>query len=231
MSVPVLILLVRRVTIQSHVITALPTSFLNITPLDLQQSSQYQPTTIIQELVYQLMIEQRSKTVSYSSYYDECQPKQCRYRYVRSVDVVYAISTLIALIDDLTKILRILVPNLVKLISRKKSKLSSPSSPNNNDKCVTQAKLYDYLIEGYFISIPSFYFGCYILEAVLQSTLECFYSQQCFTKLNGLLNPDEFNITSQYEPTTKIQTSLDQLMTEKWSLTVSFDQYFKKCQQ
>ncbi|CAF1239963.1 unnamed protein product [Didymodactylos carnosus] len=40
----------------------------------------------------------------------------------------------------------------------------------NTDKCVAQTKLYDYLIEGNFMIVPNFYFGCAILEALLQST-------------------------------------------------------------
>ncbi|CAF1538460.1 unnamed protein product [Didymodactylos carnosus] len=91
----------------------------NITLLNSSISSQYQRNTTIQELVDQLMIEQWSSATSYSSYYDKCHPTECTYSYVYSFDILYTISTLIALIGGLTKILRVIVPNLVALISRK----------------------------------------------------------------------------------------------------------------
>ncbi|CAF1338536.1 unnamed protein product, partial [Didymodactylos carnosus] len=95
------------------------TNFTIVSPLDPTLKSQYQPTTSVQEIVSNLMIEQWSTTISFSGYYEECLPKYCSYSYVHSFNLVYAISTLLALIGGLTKVLKTIVPNVVSVIKRK----------------------------------------------------------------------------------------------------------------
>ncbi|CAF1191267.1 unnamed protein product, partial [Didymodactylos carnosus] len=84
--------------------------------------------------------------------------------------------------------------------------------------------------------VPNWYVGCYILESLLQSTLECFYQQQCFGQMHlyysalpniSLLNS---SIESKYQSNTTIGDIVYQLMVEHWNPNVSYDQYYQQCQ-
>jgi hypothetical protein len=71
--------------------------------------------------------------------------------------------------------------------------------------------------------------GCYPLEALLQSTLQCFYDQQCidsdgiFQALNSSFISNHFNLNL------TIETILQELMVEIYSIDVSYDKYFYEC--
>jgi hypothetical protein len=80
------------------------------------------------------------------------------------------------------------------------------------------------------------YVGCYIIEALLQSDLRCFYDQEC---LSPLLNATDypFNITllnastpTQYKSTSTINTLIDNLFIEEWNNQTSYESYYNACQ-
>ncbi|CAF1461674.1 unnamed protein product, partial [Didymodactylos carnosus] len=74
----------------------------NITILDSSLPSQYQPTTKIGDIVNHLMVEKWNLSIFYDKYYEQCQPKQCTYKYVQQSIVLYIITTIIAAIGGLT---------------------------------------------------------------------------------------------------------------------------------
>ena len=71
--------------------------------------------------------------------------------------------------------------------------------------------------------------GCYPLENLLQSTLQCFYNQQCidpnayYQALNSSLISTHFHINS------TIEVLLEELMVERYLSNVSYTQYFNQC--
>ncbi|CAF3330596.1 unnamed protein product [Rotaria sp. Silwood2] len=72
--------------------------------------------------------------------------------------------------------------------------------------------------------------GCYALEALLQTTLQCFYDQNCvdsneiFTKLNiSTLETSRFKLNS------TIQSILNNLMVEEYKSDLSYEKYFNEC--
>ncbi|CAF1202969.1 unnamed protein product [Rotaria sordida] len=74
--------------------------------------------------------------------------------------------------------------------------------------------------------------GCYPLESILQTKLYCFYDQNCidsngnFTSLNmSTLKKSQFNLNS------TIESILNNLMIEKYKNNLSYENYFKQCQQ
>ncbi len=86
--------------------------------------------------------------------------------------------------------------------------------------------------------IPGFYSGCYVMEALLQSNLECFYRQQCIKTLQSyMLSPLPKNFTeldsslsSEYLQSSTISELLNQLMIEKWNVSATYERYFNACQ-
>ena len=116
--------------------------------------------------------------------------------------------------------------------------LSSPTS------CSNQAAFYSYQpLTNSFISsfnVSGVRIACSPIETLLQSSLDCWYSAQCYQTviqywqnrtygvsfLPPLLNKSQ---TGDYEPSTPLYKILDNLMVENWSTSVSYDSYFKQC--
>ncbi|CAF3810107.1 unnamed protein product [Adineta steineri] len=86
--------------------------------------------------------------------------------------------------------------------------------------------------------VPGFYVGCYVIEALLQSTLQCFYDQTCIDELQvylttaSLMNATALDpsLSSQYSENSTIEYLLNNLMIEKWNSTPIYDRYYDECQ-
>jgi hypothetical protein len=83
--------------------------------------------------------------------------------------------------------------------------------------------------------VSSFFAGCFRVEALLKSTLECFYNQTCMDeiddKIQFLLMRYHFsalNVTDNL-PNETIESVVNNLFVDKWSENISFDNYFTVC--
>lgn len=91
--------------------------------------------------------------------------------------------------------------------------------------------IYAYETEGNYISpepsmanVTGFMAGCFAIESLFQSTLECFFDEKC---LNSVLtffptdNTTNINVLltnqTRFLPTTLIETVVDELLIEQWS--------------
>jgi hypothetical protein len=104
-------------------------------------------------------------------------------------------------------------------------------------KCIYPLSIYDYPNNTTLFNVPGFYTGCYIIEAVLQSTLECFYNQTCITEIQSYFHISPVNITAldpslsmKYSYNSTIQQLLDDLMVEEWNTPTTYENYYKQCQ-
>lgn len=85
------------------------------------------------------------------------------------------------------------------------------------------------------IKIPGFRVGCYPLNSVLQSTLECLYEQQCVDLLRNIFNISQpfialYNTTTGHFPSNAtIYSIADELLIEKWYTSISYAQFFRIC--
>jgi hypothetical protein len=105
-------------------------------------------------------------------------------------------------------------------------------------KCVEQFYVYSYLNATRLYSIPGIYRGCYTVEALLQSTLECFYDEICAnqfhpTSVSSII--DYFtsldpSLPSEYSVDSTIQELLNGLMIEEWNLSITYNTYYNECQ-
>ena len=104
--------------------------------------------------------------------------------------------------------------------------------------CKTTAKIYSDSSTSSFWTVPGFYVGCFLLEGLRYSTLECLFNQTCIAELQDRLRSlSSMNVTAlnpsrtiRFPPHTAIGDILDKLMVERWNRTVLFDQYFDSCQ-
>ncbi|CAF1249178.1 unnamed protein product, partial [Didymodactylos carnosus] len=113
-----------------------------------------------------------------------------------------------------------------------------------NKSCVTDGGIYSVSPDDTGLTIiftmPHFYYGCYIIESLLLSTLECFFDQSCLNSINTYLyniSIYPFNATimntsleSQYKVSSTIGEIVQQLMIEQWNDQIFYDQYYSTCQ-
>jgi hypothetical protein len=93
-----------------------PTIKMNISLLEKHSlTSIFNSNTIIRDITYQLMVEKWEENIIYELYYEKCNPKQCTYTYVQRFLVSYIISAILGIIGGLSLVLRLIIPNLVKL--------------------------------------------------------------------------------------------------------------------
>ncbi|CAF0838670.1 unnamed protein product [Adineta steineri] len=75
--------------------------------------------------------------------------------------------------------------------------------------------------------LPGFQTGCYMLNALMNSTLEAFDNQTFINKLNN--SSRSFQKLSSSNSHWKIQKLLGQMFVESWSNNTSYDKYFQNC--
>ncbi len=72
--------------------------------------------------------------------------------------------------------------------------------------------------------------GCYPLEAILQTTLECLYDQQCIDSTNTFIAMNISSLNSSRFPiNTTIEFIVNQLMVEEFISNISYESYFNQC--
>ena len=93
---------------------------LTVAPLDASLLIQFSEHSSIRDLLDQLMIEEWTLSIDYDQYYNECRPSRCSYTYETKNSIVYILTTLVGLIGGLIKVLKLVIPVLIKLARRKK---------------------------------------------------------------------------------------------------------------
>lgn len=73
--------------------------------------------------------------------------------------------------------------------------------------------------------------GCYPLEAILQTTLHCFYDQQCIDHTENFpaLNRSAL-ASSRFPLNATIELLLNDLMVEEYNVNLSYEDYFNQCE-
>ncbi|CAF1082825.1 unnamed protein product [Adineta ricciae] len=105
-------------------------------------------------------------------------------------------------------------------------------------KCSAPSSIYEKHNQPPVFTIPGLYRGCYIMEALLQSNLECFYNQTCVRQLQSHINSTvEFSLTtlhnqnsSKYSINSTIERILTELMIEEWEASIDYEKYYKLCE-
>lgn len=79
--------------------------------------------------------------------------------------------------------------------------------------------------------IPGLLVGCMPYQSILESTLQCFYNDQCLTELFNHTNikPLNSSINSAFPIFTKIGTLIDEFFIESWSNEKDFESFFNEC--
>jgi hypothetical protein len=76
-----------------------------------------------------------------------------------------------------------------------------------------------------------------MIEALLQSTLECFYDQECIDQLQSFIfwSPSvevtalNASLSSVYYINSTIKDLIDNLMIEEWNVSTTYETYYNEC--
>ena len=111
-------------------------------------------------------------------------------------------------------------------------------SCDSSSSCVTQSPIYQNNSRSSVWYVPGFYTGCFVLEALRRSHLECLYNQTCLAQL--LFHFDsttplsitalDSSATSHFQPNTTVEKMLERLMVDNWNWTITHDDYYRSCQ-
>lgn len=105
-------------------------------------------------------------------------------------------------------------------------------------KCKTPATIYFNSTETDIFQIPGLFIGCYITEALLQSTFECFYNASCLQQLQYYLlagnvstniAPLDLSMLHRFSVRSTIEELMNGLMIERWNYSGSFEKYYDRC--
>jgi len=106
----------------------------------------------------------------------------------------------------------------------------------SSSTCIDQSAIYDYPNDTILFTVPGFYTGCYVIQSLLQSDLQCFYNQTCINELQTYL-PSSMIVTalnsslpSIYSKYSTIKDLLDHLMIEQWNSSIVYKSYYDECQ-
>ena len=110
---------------------------------------------------------------------------------------------------------------------------SEPIETRKAERILLLLLLWLFAIDHLFTGL---YVGCYIIEALLQSDLRCFYDQECVSLLMNAIdypfNVTPLNVSSptQYQSTSTINALIDNLFVEEWNPATSYESYYTACQ-
>ena len=106
------------------------------------------------------------------------------------------------------------------------------------DTCLAQSIIHDSYFYSVNFVVPGFYTGCYVIESLRRSTLECFYSQTCLDVLQPNISVSysmnatalDSSLPSRYHTNSTVEELLNQLMVEQWFNASMFDSYYAECE-
>jgi hypothetical protein len=104
--------------------------------------------------------------------------------------------------------------------------------------CFTPAVIYEFQNNITWFTVPSFYSGCFIIEALLFSNFQCFHDEQCFNNLTLYvdstlkLNATILNasLSTKFTANSTVREMIDELMVEQWKWNITFAKYYDECE-
>ncbi|CAF2648385.1 unnamed protein product [Rotaria sp. Silwood2] len=96
----------------------------------------------------------------------------------------------------------------------------------NSPTCSSPAAIDEWIV-------ADFRGGCYPIESLLQSTLECLYNITCINKIkrNDSTSDMIFRAldSTLSSPSVTVQSLVNALMTDQWETNITYEDYYKTC--
>ncbi|UJR24291.1 hypothetical protein I4U23_027258 [Adineta vaga] len=102
----------------------------------------------------------------------------------------------------------------------------------NNCSCETNSMCSSpAMIEN--LSIPGFRIGCYVIDSLLQSTLECLYNISCINLMKSFYSVQDVTViplnTNLSSTNETVQSLVDRLLIDEWKFNISYENYYRTC--
>ncbi|CAF1146658.1 unnamed protein product [Adineta ricciae] len=131
----------------------------------------------------------------------------------------------------------------IYLSSDGKTYLSRPSrfgdcECNRSSVCFSPSTIYTYPQMKPIFSVPGVYHGCYIVDALFRSTLECFYDKECVDKVQSYVESSvsfrprvlDASLKSRFLINSTMGEIIQESMIEEWNWTPRYENYYNECQ-
>ncbi|CAF0788937.1 unnamed protein product [Adineta steineri] len=112
-------------TCVNKLISYFPTSN-NFTAMIINNESLYKPTSTVQSIIDNLMIEDWTTSISHDKYYSECAPSSCTYLKKFRRDFGHVLKKLISLLSSLTLILGLIIPFVIRFVMKRRDRTPKP---------------------------------------------------------------------------------------------------------
>ncbi|CAF0907193.1 unnamed protein product [Rotaria sordida] len=103
---------------------------------------------------------------------------------------------------------------------------NSSCSCSINHMCTSVAMIDEWIIPGFRV-------GCYPLQSLLQSTLECLYNQTCLNQLKSIYFNSDLTFQSLdptlSSPNVTVQTLINKLLVDRLEHCIDYNQYYSSC--
>ncbi|CAF4832005.1 unnamed protein product [Rotaria sp. Silwood1] len=110
--------------------------------------------------------------------------------------------------------------------SRSYSDHNSSCSCGINYMCTSVAMIDEWLVPGFRV-------GCYPLQSLLQSTLNCLYNRTCINQLKSIYSNTDLTVQpldpTLSSPNVTVQTLINELLVDRWYNSINYDQYYSSC--
>ncbi len=96
--------------------------------------------------------------------------------------------------------------------------------------CVFQSAIYNYPNLTSLFNVPGFYTGCYVIESLLQSNLQCFFNQTCINTLQTYFPSSMSMQITHYWQVYILEIQLfNNLLIEQWNSSIMYGNYYNEC--
>jgi hypothetical protein len=108
----------------------------------------------------------------------------------------------------------------------------------SSSTCIYPSSIYQYPSNALLFNLSGFYTGCFLIESLLQSTLQCFYDQVCIDHLLIYFSRSpsmnvlalDLSLPSNYSVNSTIKDLVNNLMIEQWNAPPIYENYYNACQ-
>ncbi|CAF1157996.1 unnamed protein product [Adineta ricciae] len=87
----------------------------SITPLNSTLPSRYSPSTLIETIFNEMMIEEWNFSYSFDKFYHKCKPSFCSFTYEKEINIIYIITIIVSLMGGINTILKFISPVIIKI--------------------------------------------------------------------------------------------------------------------
>lgn len=87
----------------------------------------FYPNSTVRDILDKLMLEEWRMVTLYETYFNTCQPIECKYSFQTRNDLIYIVTTLFGLVGGISTVLKLIVPRLISSIRKKMFQTNAPT--------------------------------------------------------------------------------------------------------